>query len=181
MFWTVEATADLVEHIEARKSSGVTAAFLTHKYDRVTRSACIGKASRMKLKFCSEVHDCGSRITTPRVRRSNRPRVIGAKRERGVSLPPLPMPSLSQADHEIPMEQRKSLLDLDNWTCRWPCNIPGAADFYFCGAPEADLLEHRPYCERHSRTAYSKPYNLSDEERERRRRWANRLTSRMTA
>jgi GcrA cell cycle regulator len=52
---------------------------------------------------------------------------------------------------EIPVEQRKTLLELNEKTCRWPVGDPGSADFFFCGGETvADL----PYCTHHSRVAF---------------------------
>ena len=34
---------------------------------------------------------------------------------------------------EIPIEQRKTLLQLTEKTCHWPIGDPGSADFFFCG------------------------------------------------
>lgn len=51
----------------------------------------------------------------------------------------------------IPVEQRLSLLQLSEQTCKWPIGDPLAADFYFCGQHS---LEGKPYCEFHSRRAF---------------------------
>jgi GcrA cell cycle regulator len=52
---------------------------------------------------------------------------------------------------EIPVEQRKTLLQLTEKTCHWPVGDPGGAEFYFCGGDTANEL---PYCAFHSRVAY---------------------------
>ncbi len=52
---------------------------------------------------------------------------------------------------EIPIEQRKTLLQLTEKTCRWPIGDPGSAEFFFCGGENANEL---PYCSFHSRVAY---------------------------
>jgi GcrA cell cycle regulator len=54
---------------------------------------------------------------------------------------------------EIPVEQRKTLLQLTEKTCHWPIGDPGSGggDFYFCGGEAAPDL---PYCTHHSRIAY---------------------------
>ncbi|MHB1111486.1 MAG: GcrA family cell cycle regulator, partial [Devosia sp.] len=51
----------------------------------------------------------------------------------------------------IPIEQRLSLLQLNEQTCKWPIGDPLSADFYFCGQHSN---EGKPYCEFHSRRAY---------------------------
>ena len=52
---------------------------------------------------------------------------------------------------EIPLEQRKTLLQLNEDTCRWPIGDPGSGDFFFCGGEIANEL---PYCTYHCRVAY---------------------------
>lgn len=41
---------------------------------------------------------------------------------------------------------RKSLLELEENSCRWPVGEPRQKGFFFCGRPEADLAHGRPYC-----------------------------------
>lgn len=54
----------------------------------------------------------------------------------------------------IPIGQRRTLLELNEETCRWPIGDPAGADFFFCGGkPIAGL----PYCGYHSRVAYQPP------------------------
>ena len=55
------------------------------------------------------------------------------------------------SDAYIPVAQRRSLLDLDSHTCRWPVHDPAAPDFFFCGAQSA---AGRPYCAAHCARAY---------------------------
>jgi GcrA cell cycle regulator len=56
-------------------------------------------------------------------------------------------------DADIPPAQRRSLLDLDRHTCRWPVGDPGNRDFFFCGAPP---LVGKPYCAEHCARAYAR-------------------------
>jgi GcrA cell cycle regulator len=51
----------------------------------------------------------------------------------------------------IPVEQRRTLLELNEDTCRWPIGDPAGSDFYFCGGKPLTGL---PYCTHHSRVAY---------------------------
>lgn len=51
----------------------------------------------------------------------------------------------------IPVEQRLTLLQLSEHTCKWPIGDPLTPDFYFCGQHSN---EGKPYCEFHSRRAY---------------------------
>jgi len=54
----------------------------------------------------------------------------------------------------IPVEQRLTLLELNEHTCKWPIGDPLTPDFYFCGQ-HSD--EGKPYCDFHSRRAYHQP------------------------
>jgi GcrA cell cycle regulator len=51
----------------------------------------------------------------------------------------------------IPVEQRLTLLELNEHTCKWPIGDPLTPDFYFCGQHSE---EGKPYCDFHSRRAY---------------------------
>jgi GcrA cell cycle regulator len=62
---------------------------------------------------------------------------------------------------DVPVEQRKTLLELGNETCRWPYGDPGDPDFYYCGGAGADLTENRPYCSAHMRLAAAPPRQRS--------------------
>jgi GcrA cell cycle regulator len=51
----------------------------------------------------------------------------------------------------IPIGQRRTLLELNENTCRWPIGDPATSEFFFCGGPPLTGL---PYCNYHSRAAY---------------------------
>jgi len=51
----------------------------------------------------------------------------------------------------IPVENRLTLLQLNEHTCKWPIGDPLTTEFYFCGQHSE---EGKPYCEFHSRRAY---------------------------
>ena len=54
-------------------------------------------------------------------------------------------------DQEIPVEQRKTFLELEAHHCRWPVGEVGTDDFFFCGA---EPLEGRSYCAAHHARAH---------------------------
>ena len=49
-------------------------------------------------------------------------------------------------DMAIPMEQRKTLFELEDHHCHWPVGEPGTEGFFFCGAA---AQENKPYCVDH--------------------------------
>jgi len=51
----------------------------------------------------------------------------------------------------VPVEQRVTLLQLNEQTCKWPIGDPLTTDFYFCGQHSND---GKPYCSFHARRAY---------------------------
>lgn len=55
-------------------------------------------------------------------------------------------------DRAIPVEQRKTLLQLTEKTCHWPVGEPREPGFFFCGG---DAVEDEAYCSFHCRVAYN--------------------------
>lgn len=55
-------------------------------------------------------------------------------------------------DRDIPVAQRKTLMDLGVGHCKWPIGDPSSPSFFFCGA---DKAWDRPYCHHHTSRAYS--------------------------
>jgi GcrA cell cycle regulator len=63
------------------------------------------------------------------------------------------LPSSALNDAQVPLNQRRTLVDLGQHDCRWSYDDPDASDFFFCGAPTVDGL---PYCRTHCERAYSR-------------------------
>jgi GcrA cell cycle regulator len=55
-------------------------------------------------------------------------------------------------DTDIPIAQRRTLMELTATTCRWPVGHPRTPEFYFCGA---HCCEDQPYCEAHMARAHT--------------------------
>lgn len=55
------------------------------------------------------------------------------------------------ADRDIPKEQRKTILQLESWHCRYPVGEPSSEDFFFCGATQ---IEGSSYCAHHNAICY---------------------------
>ena len=146
MGWTEER----VELLKKLWADGLSASQIAAELGGITRNAVIGKVHRLGLSGRAK----SPSSTSPRPRK---PRASGMLR---VSRPSMrgntalaydydvePEPELM----EIPLEQRKTLLQLTEKTCRWPIGDPGSSEFYFCGGETANEL---PYCTHHSRIAY---------------------------
>ena len=140
--------------------------------DGVTRNAVIGKVHRLKLSGRAKPANStprtrstprpSRRVASPSSRSSigsmGRPRSIGAAPMMGATALKVSeefeteayqLPQVQELD--IPVEQRLTLLQLNEHTCKWPIGDPLSPDFYFCGQASN---EGQPYCEFHSRRAY---------------------------
>ncbi len=146
MGWTDER----VELLKKLWSEGLSASQIAAELGGITRNAVIGKVHRLGLS--GRAKSPSTAATRPRKPRSSgmirvsRPAIRG-NTALAYEYEVEPEPELL----EIPMEQRKTLLQLNEHTCRWPVGDPGAADFFFCGGETAIEL---PYCSYHSRVAY---------------------------
>jgi len=173
MGWTDER----VELLKKLWMEGFSASQIASELgDGVTRNAVIGKVHRLKLSGRAKPASVAPRVrTTPRTspgaRRvstsSSSGRSLGGmiKQRTMVSAPMIGATALKisedvvtesyvapqAAELFIPVEQRLTLLELSEHTCKWPIGDPLTPDFYFCGQ-HSD--EGRPYCEFHSRRAY---------------------------
>jgi len=113
----------------------------------VTRDAVSGKARRLGLSERGAVPFDRARRTTARRSRVLRARVL----MRPMALLANEARELPREPREIPVVQRRTLLQLTSDSCRWPIGDPCAPEFYFCGASALDGL---PYCAAHARRAY---------------------------
>jgi GcrA cell cycle regulator len=118
------------------------------------RNAVIGKAHRMGLRrepnYCRDGRPLrrksADKTTRRRTRRKFNPATL---------VPNMPRhdPFIADTfiDEAIPVDQRRSLLELTDRSCKWPVGDPGTSEFFFCGAePVAGL----PYCAGHCARAY---------------------------
>lgn len=170
MGWTDERVELLkklwLEGLSASQIAGVLG-------DGVTRNAVIGKVHRLKLSGRAKPTSSAPRARSPQ--RSNRRVSTGSSSSGGMgammkrrSMPSAPMHGATalkiSEDMEtevyvapqvvelfIPVEQRLTLLQLNEETCKWPIGDPLTPDFYFCGQHSDD---GKPYCDFHSRRAY---------------------------
>ena len=129
-------TDDQIAILKQMWASGATAAAIASHLGGVSRSAVLGKILRLRAAEPLAVAD--QTLSALQRRRPDRQEAPSAQ------------PRLKK-----PSRRGVSLLELTNQTCRFPHGEPGAREFFFCGAPDADLEGGRPYCARHARLAYS--------------------------
>lgn len=152
MLWT-EARVDDLKRLHAE---GLSASQIAAELGGLTRNAVIGKRHRLGIPAVNKQTDplTAHRIVVKRLRKTaDKPREKKPAPE-WADVTPID-------DALIPIEQRRTLLELNDNTCRWPVGTPGDPDFFFCGAlPDGDC----PYCPAHRRkgTEPSQPrFNVS--------------------
>ena len=147
MSWTDERVALLTK----LWADGLSASQIAAELGGITRNAVIGKVHRLGLS--GRAKSPSSSAPRPRKARSSghMMRVPRASMRGNTALAydydMEPEPELI----EIPLEQRKTLLQLTEKTCHWPVGDPGSTEFYFCGGESAN---DQPYCSFHARVAY---------------------------
>ncbi len=177
MGWTEERVELLkklwLEGLSASQIAGVLG-------EGVTRNAVIGKVHRLKLSGRAKPATSAPRVRSaprPAARRVSTPASVSRSSGLGTVMKTrntisagaggaiqgatalkmeeefaVEMDMAPQvAELYIPVEQRLSLLQLNEHTCKWPIGDPLTPDFYFCGQ-HSD--EGKPYCDFHSRRAY---------------------------
>jgi GcrA cell cycle regulator len=131
---------------------------------RMSRSAVLGKVFRLRLRPAKKA--AAARPGAAALGRRRRGRA-SAKPQAMLTAPAAPAARAAPATPATPATPAapaapaapvapvgKSLFELTNDCCRWPHGQPGTKNFFFCGAPGADVEGGRPYCERHARRAY---------------------------
>jgi GcrA cell cycle regulator len=154
MTWDADATAELKRLNELKHSASWIAVQLKKLFGPCTRNSVLGKLWRLGL--ANPRPEVSMPKPKPRHRPVPREKFSPHRRLPAPAVPkpePIPIPEID--DSAIPLEQRKTLLELTNWTCRWICGDPRAADFFYCGHPSADFTSNRPYCAHHTARAHS--------------------------
>ncbi|MDE2096827.1 MAG: hypothetical protein KGL39_06230 [Patescibacteria group bacterium] len=157
---TVEWTPELETTVAGWIADGYSAGEVSDKLCAMrvwaTRNAVIGKAKRRGWKWKNSPHS----NPDPNKIKSRRPRfdfrrkssAKSAAKEKSVeNSAPISFVSPEAYDAAIPVEQRRTLLELSNATCRFPIGNPGSGDLYFCGAEPREGL---PYCAVHHARCY---------------------------
>lgn len=156
MNWTDER----VELLKKLWSDGLSASQIAAELGGVTRNAVIGKVHRLGLSGRAKP----AASPAPRARKP-RPATNGAAAQprpivQGNTVLAPVMRAAVEPETEtlpdpvakvMPMGERCTILDLTEFTCRWPVGEPGKDDFFYCGSRTKTGL---PYCAFHARIAY---------------------------
>jgi len=159
MGWTEERVALLTK----LWADGLSASQIAAELGGITRNAVIGKVHRLGLSGRAK----SPSSSVPRPRKPRAPGMMRVPRAHIRGNTALAYDYAAEPEPElieIPIEQRKNLLQLTEATCHWPVGDPGSQDFFFCGG---DAIENSPYCSYHSRVAYQP---ASERRRERQNR-----------
>ena len=159
----MSSTDERVELLKQLWTAGLSASQIAAELGGGTRNAVIGKVHRLGLSGRTKT----TRPSAPRVRKARRPsmpprpttRVIGntalkinVDTDEDLDEEVAPVRVMATVEELfIPPEERATILQLNEHTCKWPIGDPGHDDFYFCGrSSDAGV----PYCEHHCRVAY---------------------------
>ena len=147
---------DRVEQLKKLWEAGLSASQIAAELGSVTRNAVIGKVHRLGLSGRAK----SPATAAPRQRKAVRPAQPMMRVTRPVARGSTALAQVFEVeadpdpvafDNVVPMNQRLSLLELNEATCHWPVGDPSSADFFFCGGK---ALAGLPYCAQHSRVAY---------------------------
>ena len=145
-----------VETLKKLWQEGLSASQIATRIGGVTRNAVIGKVHRLGLSGRAPTSRVATSRPRPRIaapRRAAKPRFaaignVALRPQFTLDAEPF-VPTYEELD--IPLAERKTLLDLLEGSCRWPIGDPQHADFHFCNRGKVAGL---PYCEFHARRAF---------------------------
>ena len=159
MNWTDER----VELLKKLWAEGLSASQIANQLGGVSRNAVIGKVHRLKLSGRGRASAAQPRAkkapaASPAKSTASRPMrtVTASVGATALAVQFDAEPVARQvlrpaADVVVPMSRNLSLIQLTEWTCKWPNGDPLSDDFSFCGN---EAGESGPYCGYHSRVAY---------------------------
>lgn len=161
-------TDERCDELRGLWAQGWSASEVAKVIGATSRNAVIGKVHRLGLEARVERAPARRIDYMPRV--PAKPKVArltnhGNRFDHVDVNKPEPLPVESVDDENIPLEQRKQLVELEACHCRFPVGQPGIPGFFFCGHPTADITVNRPYCKAHTRRAKGKRHNYDGAER----------------
>lgn len=130
---------------EGASSSTIARAINKEFATAFTKNAVIGMCHRNAVRLGLPAKAQPDKRKRPRKIRS----VVNLLKDNSERRPSF-VPVTPVDDWQIPIEQRRTVLQLTEDTCRFPVGEVGQPDFFFCGAlPERGS----PYCARHTARA----------------------------
>jgi GcrA cell cycle regulator len=148
---------DRVEILRKLWDAGHSASVIAARLGGTTRNAVISKVHRLGLSGRAVVTRTKRSYVSkakrlPKTKENHYPTGNPAFRKLCADAAPL----IIADEIDIPVAERKRLVDLEAQDCRWPIGSPSDPfpDFYFCGQPKVDGL---PYCPSHCRRAFQPP------------------------
>lgn len=146
--WTNERIALLREYYPKMRSRDVADRISRETGLSMNKNQIIGKAGRMGLQSFKP-----QAASVPKGSRQQRgPRRYRILRQNAQATARTSREAIMSAA-EPSVEHRKTIFELGNHDCRWIYGEPKVNPFY-CGMPEADLDERRPYCNFHHAIAF---------------------------
>lgn len=150
MSWTDER----VELLKKLWADGLSASQIAGELGGITRNAVIGKVHRLGLS--GRAKSPSSSVPRQRKPRTSHMMRVARPAMRGNTALALAFETdldvqPDTIENIVPIGQRRTLLELNEHTCRWPIGDPSTNEFFFCGGPPITTL---PYCAYHSRMAY---------------------------
>ena len=148
MIWTDK-------HIDTLRklwAEGLSASQIAGRIGGLSRNAVIGKIHRLGLSGRATTTRIKNHKPKLRHKSAARPRPVQALRDIFADMPVDPV--IDEPDVPIPVDQRRTVLTLEEHHCRWPVGDPREAEFHFCGGQKVKGLA---YCERHARRAFQPP------------------------
>src|ERR1700733_8297420 len=150
MMWTNKR----VEILKKLWTDGLSASQIAAELGGITRNAVIGKVHRLGLSGRAKSTSTGA----PRPRKTRSPshmlRIGRAVRGNTALAHAYDIEAEAEPeliDNIIPIGQRRTILELNEQTCRWPVGDPSSGDFFFCGG---NTIGGLPYFAYHSPVAY---------------------------
>jgi len=143
-------TSDRIDDLKRLWQSGLSASQCAVELGGITKNSVVAKLHRLGCSERPGGYKQPPKQSIPKKRQRNHAQTIQRVME---PVAPWPVPSITEQD--VFGEHNKSLMELDNFSCRFPIGEPNSPDFYFCGKPEADLVANRPYCAAHARRAHN--------------------------
>lgn len=151
-------------------AEGLSASQIASRLKGVSRNGVLGKVHRLGLPGQAKTSRMKShrprkmRTTAPKTQTAQQTmlkpplagwRAFAAQKRLGSSQEPKldgPLPIVEELD--IPLKERRKLVDLTDKDCKWPIGDPQHDDFHFCNR---DRVHGITYCEHHARRAYQVP------------------------